>query len=226
MGGMWVEQQQWLLPIELLPYTSLFSSWSTLHSKIVTEANIVPALSVLDDQFPDIQLARKLTYSVYYGNVPSLSSARRLECWYNSQWRNIRPHCGDCSDDKWNLPPAFGRVWCCCECVTLTWVSSLSNQYRWGSISPAEASSKFIWIRVQWPCLECGQHSPKTCPVLNLQKDIIQREPTWGSLSTLSPNINEWGAITWWDFTTCRLGSTRAIMVRLELVHLNGHRCA
>jgi hypothetical protein len=37
-----------------------------LQSRIVTEENTLPALSVLDDQCTDIQLARKLTYSLYY----------------------------------------------------------------------------------------------------------------------------------------------------------------
>jgi len=142
------------------------------------------------------------------------------------QWRSIRPHCDDCSDGKITLPPKFGAVWCSCECVTLSWVSSLSNCYRWGCISAPEALSRFIGIRVQWPFLKYGQHSPETCQVIHLQKEIIRRELTWGSLSTISPNINEWRAITWWDVTICRLGSTRAIMVRLWSVHLNRHRWA
>ena len=123
-------------------------------------------------------------------------------------------------------PPHFGRVWCSCECVTLTWVSLLSNQYRWGSISPPEASSWFIRIFVQWPFLKYGQHSPETCQVRYLQKEIIQRKPNWGSVSTISQNIDEWSPNTWWNFTICRLGSTRAIMVWLQSVHLNGHRWA
>jgi len=89
----------------LLAYTSYFSSWSMLQSMNATGANILPALSVLDDQCPDIQLARKLTYSLYSDDQPSLSPARRLERRHNSQWRSIRLHCGDCSDDKRNLPP-------------------------------------------------------------------------------------------------------------------------
>jgi len=189
--GLWVEQQQWLLPIELLAYTSQLSSWTMLQSRIVTKANILLPLSVLDNQCPDIQLGRKLTHSLYYNNLPSWLDARRLKCRHNSQWRSKRPHCGDCSDDKRNLHPAFGGVQCGCECVTLTWVSSVPNQYRWGSISPPEESSRFIWIRVQWPFLKSGQHTLETCPVLSLQKQIIQWEPTRGSLSTLSPNIDQ-----------------------------------
>jgi len=38
MGGLWVERQQCLLPIELLAHTSLISSWSTQQSRIITEA--------------------------------------------------------------------------------------------------------------------------------------------------------------------------------------------
>jgi len=142
------------------------------------------------------------------------------------QWYSIRPHCGDCSDDKRKLPPVFSGVQCGCECVTLTWVSSLSNQYHWGSISPPEALSWFIRIHVQWPFVTYGQHSLETCQVLYLQKEIIVWEPTRGSLSTISPNIDEWRASTWWDFTTCRLGSTWAIKVWLQSEHLNGHRWA
>ena len=165
IGGLWVEQQQWLLPIELLAYSSWFSSWSTLQSRIVTEANILPALSVLDDRCPDIQLARKLTYSLDYDDLPSLSAARRLERRHNSQRRRIRPHCGDCSDNKRNLPPAFAGVRCGCECVTRTWVSSLSNQYRWGSISPLKHhrdSSKYGFsdhfsnmVNTRWKHVKC-----------------------------------------------------------------------
>jgi len=139
------------------------------------------------------------------------------------QWHIIRPHCGDCSDDKRSLPPTFGEVRCGCECVTLTRVSSLANKCCRGSISPAEASSRFIQIHVQWPFLKYGQHLLETCQVLYLQKKIIQREPTGGSLSIISPNIEEWRAITWWDCTTYRMGSTWAIIVRLQSVHLNGH---
>ena len=197
-----------------------------LLSRIVTEENFRPALSVLDDQSPDIQLARTLTFSLYYDNLPSFSAGQRLERRHNSQWRSIRLHCGDCSDHKRNLLPAFGGVRCGCDCVPVPWASSLSNQYRWGTISTPEASSRFIWIHVQWPFLNHGQHLPETCQVLYLQKKLIWQEPTRGSLSTISPNINEWRAITWWDFTTCRLWSTRAIMVRLQSVHLNGYRWA
>jgi len=190
---------------------------------IVTEANILPPLSVLDDQCPDILLARKLTYSLYYDDLPSLSAAQRLERRPNSQWCSIRLYCADCGDDKWNLPPTFGGVPCGCECVTLTWVSSLSNQYHWGSISPPGASSRFIRIRVRWPFIKYGQHWLETCQVHYLQNANIRRALTRGSLSTISPNLDEWWAITWWDFTTCRLWSTRAIMVWLQLVDLNGH---
>jgi len=120
--------------------------------------------------------------------------------------------------------PAFSRVQCGCD--TLTWVSSLSTQYPWVSGSPPEVSSRFIRIRVHWPSLQYGQHLPETCYVLYLQNEIIQREQTRGSLSTISPNINEWRAITGWDFTSCRLGSTRAIMDWPQSVHVNGHRWA
>jgi hypothetical protein len=51
----------------------------------MTEANILPALSVLADQCLDIQLATKITYSLYYDGLPSLSAARRLENWHNFQ---------------------------------------------------------------------------------------------------------------------------------------------
>jgi len=40
----------------------------------------------------------------------------------------------------------------------------------------------------------------------------MPRELTRSSLSTISPNINEWRAITQWDATTCRLESPWAIM--------------
>ena len=54
-----------------------------------------------------------------------------------------------------------------------------------------------------------------------LAKDIMQRKPTGNSLSTLSPNIDEWKPITQRDSTTCWLPSPWAIMVGLHLVHLN-----
>jgi hypothetical protein len=117
--------------------------------------------------------------------------------------------------------PAFVRVQCGCD--TLTTVSSLSHQYTWGSRSPGEVLLRFIRIRVHWLFLESGQHSQQRCLVLYLQKEIIRQEPTWGSLSTTSPNIHKWRAITWGNFTSCRWGSTGAIMVWLQSVHLNGH---
>jgi len=89
IGGLRVEKQQQLLPIQLFTCTSQFRSRSTLQSGIVTEANILPALSVLDDQCLDIQLARKLSYSLYYDDLLWLSAAMRLEHRYNSQCRNV-----------------------------------------------------------------------------------------------------------------------------------------
>jgi hypothetical protein len=52
---------------------------------ILPDANFLPALSVLDDHWPDIQLAKELTYSLYSDDLPSLSAAWRLERRYNSQ---------------------------------------------------------------------------------------------------------------------------------------------
>jgi len=115
--------------------------------------------------------------------------------------------------------PAFGSKQCGCECYTRT-------KYPWGSKLPPKASSRCIRIRVHLPFLEYGQHSVETCQVLYLQTETIRREPTWGSLTTVSPSIVEWRASTWWDYTNCRMGSTRAIMVHLQSVHLNGHWCA
>jgi hypothetical protein len=59
-----------------------------LQSRIATEANILPALSVLDDQCPDIELASKLTYLLNCDDLPSLSAVRRLERRNNSPCRN------------------------------------------------------------------------------------------------------------------------------------------
>jgi hypothetical protein len=57
--------------------------------------------------------------------------------WYYISWFTKK------ADPKVTLfYPAFGRVQCGCD--TLTRVSSLSNQYRWGSKSPPEASLRFI----------------------------------------------------------------------------------
>jgi len=117
---------------------------------------------------------------------------------------------------------AFGGVQCSCD--MLPWVSSLSNQYTRGSKSPPEAATRFIRICVHWPFVEYGQHLLETCYVLYLQKEIIQRELTRHSLSTMLANIEECWAITWLDYIFCRLGSTRAITVWLQSVHLNGHR--
>jgi len=126
----------------------------------------------------------------------------------------------DCQVIIFYPSPAFGGVRCGCECHMLT-------QYPWGSNLPLqEASLRCIRICVHLQFLEYGQHSVETCEVLYMQKEIIQQELTRGSLSIISPNINQWRAIIWWDVTTCRMGSTRAMMVRLESVHLNGHRRA
>jgi len=83
--GLWVEQQQWLLPIELPASTSQFFLWFALQSSIVTKANKLPALSVLDDQCPDMQPGRKPAISFSYDNLPSLSAAQMLERRHNSQ---------------------------------------------------------------------------------------------------------------------------------------------
>jgi len=64
--------------------------------------------------------------------------------------------------------------------------------------------------------LKDGQHSSETCWMLYLQKEIMQREPTGSSWSTISPNIDEWRAINQQDSTTCRLPSHWAIMVWLQ----------
>jgi hypothetical protein len=114
--------------------------------------------------------------------------------------------------------PAFGGVRFSCEYHTLT-------QNPWGcKLPPEEESSRCIGIHVHWQLLEYGQYLPETWSVLYLQADIIRRELTWGSLSTVSPNIDEWRANAWQDFSTCRMGLTRVIMVRLQSGHLNGHR--
>jgi len=114
--------------------------------------------------------------------------------------------------------PACGGMECGCN--TLTWVSSHSNYYPWGFTSPPKSSSTFIRIYLHWLLVEYGQHSPETCQVPYLQQDILRREQTRGSWSTMSLHIDEWMAITWRDFTSGRLGSTRPIMVRLQSVHL------
>jgi len=118
--------------------------------------------------------------------------------------------------------PEFGAVQCGCD--TLTLVSLLWNHYSRGSKLPPEASSRFIWIHVHWLFLGYCPHLPETCLVLYLEKKIVWCEPIWGSLTTMSPNIPEWSAITWWDFTSYRVESTWAITVWHQLVHLTGHR--
>jgi len=120
--------------------------------------------------------------------------------------------------------PTFGRVQCSCD--TLIWVSSLSNQSHWGSKWPPEASFRFIRICVHRPLFEYCHYSPESCSVLYLQKEIFRGEATRGLLSPISPNIHESRAFAWRDLTWCMMGSTRAIMVRLESVHLNGHPLA
>jgi hypothetical protein len=45
---------------------------------------------------------------------------------------------------------------------------------------------------VDWQFFEYGQYSRETCSVRHLQKEIIRHETTWGSQSTISPNIEEW----------------------------------
>jgi hypothetical protein len=116
--------------------------------------------------------------------------------------------------------PTFGGVRCGSECHMLT-------QYPWGSkLPPEETSLRCILIRIRWPYVQYGQHCPETCYVLYLQEDVIQREPTRGSLSTISPHTNALRANTRRNFTTCRMGSTRAIMVWHQSVYLNGDRRA
>jgi len=56
------------------------------------------------------------------------------------------------------------------------------------------------------------------------KQEIIWQELTSASPSTVSPNIDEWRAIDCWDFTTWRQGSTQAIKVQLQSIHLNGHQ--
>jgi len=110
----------------------------------------------------------------------------------------------------------FCGVQCGCACHTLT-------HYAWGDKLPTEAWLGCIRICVHWLFLEYGQHSPDTRQVLYVQQEIIQEELTRGSLTKISPNMKEWRATSYWDFTTCRMGPTWAIMVELQSVHLNGH---
>jgi len=120
--------------------------------------------------------------------------------------------------------PAFRRVQCGSECDMITWVTSHSYQYPWGSKLPPEASSEFIWICIHWPMHKYSQYLLETSAVSYRQKGITRGEPTRGSLSPISPDIDEWSAITLPDFTASWLGSTRGIMVRCHSVHLNGLR--
>jgi len=132
----------------------------------------------------------------------------------------------DCNVTLIYPSPVFDWVHCRCGCDTLTWVSSHSNKYPWDSKLPIEASSRFIQRFVPWPLLEYCQHSPETCSVLHLLKDIVSWETTWGSLSTIFTNIDEWWAMTWRGFTTFRLQLIWAIKVWIQSVSLHGHRWA
>jgi hypothetical protein len=146
-------------------------------------------------------------------------------------WRCVWSLCGRWYYRSWFMKKAdcyvtlfyltFGGVQCGCD--TLTWVSSLSYQYSWGSKSPPEASVRLIQIHVHRPFLEYSQHSQEAFYIVYHEKEFIRRKPTWCSLSTMSPNIDEWRAVTWWHFTSYRLGSTQAMMIWLLSVHPNWH---
>jgi len=97
-----------------------------------------------------------------------------------------------------------------------TWVGSLSTQYPRHSESPPDASWWYIGICMHLPFLENDQQLLESCQVLYLQKEIIWQEQTRGTLSTTSPNTNEWRASTHYDCTTWRLELTQAIMVGLQ----------
>jgi len=67
------------------------------------------------------------------------------------------------ADDKVTIcysSSVFGGVQCGCECHMLIWLSTRSKKSPECAESPFEASSRFIRIHAQWPCLECGQHPP------------------------------------------------------------------
>jgi len=70
-----------------------------------------------------------------------------------------------------------------------------------------------LGLSEQWAFLKDGQHSPETCWMVYLEKDIMWWEPTGTSQSTILPNIDEWWAITKRNSTTCWLPSPSAIIV-------------
>jgi len=88
IGGLWVKRQHWY---------SLLNSLSKYHGSpqdppLVNGrywSNHPTTLSVLDDQCVGKQQARKVTYSLYCENLPSVSAAQGIERrYYNSQSRD------------------------------------------------------------------------------------------------------------------------------------------
>jgi len=87
VGDLWVEQQQWsFLLSSLLKWIVLFRNHAPV--KDCYRSNHPTCLSVLDDHCAGIQLARKLTYSLYWDDLPSVSATQCLERRYNSQCRS------------------------------------------------------------------------------------------------------------------------------------------
>jgi len=105
VGDLWVEQQQWsFLLSSLLKWIVLFRNHAPV--KDCYWSNHPTCLSVLDDHCAGIQLARKLTYSLYWDDLPSVSA---IQCFRAQiqltmpQSHCLRPICGECSDEKRNL---------------------------------------------------------------------------------------------------------------------------
>jgi len=155
-----------------------------------------------------------------------LTTSRRQRAWflcgiwyiYPGLWRKLIV--------RWRYCTPLPRIWrgvMRLRYAYLSWLAFKLTRYPSGSKSPPEASAWVIHIHVHWPFLEYCQHSPETCQLLSLQMENTRRELTPGSLSTISPVINECRIISLPDFTSCRLGLTQANMVRLQSVHLNGY---
>jgi hypothetical protein len=115
----------------------------------------------------------------------------------------------------------FGGVHSGCD--TLCWERSIWNENPWSSKSPPEELWIFTWIHVHSPLHEYGQYSPETCSLFHYHKVIIWQEVNQVTQSALSLAIDDWMAITWIGSTSCRVWTTRAILVWLQLVPLNSH---
>ena len=149
--------------------------------------------------------------------------------------------CGWLLGRIWYIYPGLWRMlivsWLYCTPLPCIWWGVMRLWYaNWSSLA-FEPMSPMLWI-IPWSIIEF--HSNKcslTIPQILSTHDgnmlcalSRRRHYSTGTNSRVTiNNITQYGwrrATGGWDITTCRLGSTQAIMVRLRTVHLKSHRWA